>query len=74
MRFPFTSDTWVRMSQMPAAFRAQKRDVPNFVLFERLNDAVSVAQATAEMSAMADQLAKDYPTTNKDFHPVITPY
>ena len=40
----------------------------------RLRDRVTLAQARAEMSAIADRLARDYPESNKGFGILAEPY
>lgn len=52
---------------MPLAFPAAeiRRDNPSLVIFARLKDRVTLAQANADMSAITARLAAEYPATNQ---------
>ena len=52
---------------MPLAFPAAeiRRDNPSLVIFARLKDGVTLAQANADMSAITGRLAAEYPATNQ---------
>lgn len=55
-------DLWMPLS-IPAA--EVRRDNPSLIVFARMKDGVSLAQANTEMSAIAHRLATEYPATNQ---------
>src|SRR5262249_46453390 len=63
MQFPFNTELWIPLSQLPPGVRDQKRDIRNFTVMGRLADGVTPAQARAEVERVAEQLAKDFPAT-----------
>ncbi len=62
-RFPEETDLWTAL--VPDAL-AEKRANRNLGLFGRLADGATIAGARRELSAIADRLAKEYPSSNKD--------
>ena len=52
---------------MPLAFPAAdlRRDNPSLVIFARLKDGVTLAQANTDMTAIAQRLSAEYPATNE---------
>lgn len=52
---------------MPLAFPAAdlRRDNPSLVVFARLRDGVTLAQANTNMTAIAQRLSAEYPATNQ---------
>src|SRR6185437_159392 len=52
---------------MPLAFPASeiRRDNASLVIFARLNDGVTLAQANSDMTAIAQRLETEYPATNQ---------
>src|SRR5262245_23272163 len=73
-RFPQNTDIWVPRAQLPAETRDAKRNVRNFNVFGLLADGVTVEQARTELTSIGKQLAQDFPDTNKDLAPRVTPY
>ncbi|HEU5410585.1 MAG TPA: ABC transporter permease [Candidatus Acidoferrales bacterium] len=55
-------DLWMPLAFPPAEIR---RDNASLVIFARLKDGVTLAQANADMSAIARRLAAEYPDTNQ---------
>jgi predicted permease len=62
-RFPDHSDIWLPMALPPE--RWAQRDNHYLHVFGRLRRGVSIAEAQRDMSAIAAQLAGEYPATNK---------
>jgi putative ABC transport system permease protein len=69
-KFPITADLWVPLVNL-AGIAELKRDTRNLEAFGRLAPGVTVAQARAELTAIADRLARDFPATNKDVTPSV---
>ncbi len=64
-KFPQNADLWVPLVQMPR-LSEQKRDARNIEAFGHMADRVTLAQAQADVSAIAGKLRQDFPATNKD--------
>jgi putative ABC transport system permease protein len=62
-KFPNNEDMWT--AAIPDA-NSEKRSVREYTLIGMLKEDVSMAQARADMSAIAHRLAKEYPDSNKD--------
>jgi putative ABC transport system permease protein len=56
-------DIWIPMRQQPDL---ESRDSHNFWALARLKDGVSLEQARAEMTSIAENLARQYPDSNKE--------
>ncbi len=69
-KFPINADLWVPLAQLPGV-TDQKRDARDFQVFGRLAAGVTPAQARAELTAVANRLAHDFPATNKDITPTV---
>jgi putative ABC transport system permease protein len=69
-KFPVNADLWVPIALSPNLAEV-KRDVRYFQAFGRLAPRVTVAQAGAELEAIAATLAHDYPDTNKDVRATV---
>ena len=70
--FPLSHSLWV-------PFRASVRDYergqgPSIQVFGRLADGVRHSEAQAELTALGERLAADFPVTNANLHPEIRPY
>jgi putative ABC transport system permease protein len=74
MKFPFNAELWLPNSQFSAPTRARGRQDRIYMVFGRLADGVTVGQARAEMAGIGTQLAQQYPETNKDIVPTVTPF
>jgi predicted permease len=59
--YPVDSDAWFRMIERPAS---TSRSAHNYEVVGRMKDGRSVAQAQAELSAIAARLSDAYPTSN----------
>jgi putative ABC transport system permease protein len=69
-RFPVNADLWVPLAMLPNLADV-KRDVRYIQVFGRLAPDVTIAQAGAELEAIAANLAHDYPDTNKDIRATV---
>ena len=66
MKFPFNSEAWMPLAQLPPAVVNLGRGNRQLFVFGRLADGVTVEQAHAELTNVSRELARQYPTTNKD--------
>ena len=74
VQFPFTSEVWLPLSQMPPAMvRGGRRGRLN-IAYGRLADGVGVDQARGELSNIASRLASEYPDTNKGITAFVNPF
>lgn len=55
-------DLWMPLSFAPSDIR---RDNPALIVFGRLKDGVGLAQANADMGAIANRLSTEFPSTNQ---------
>jgi putative ABC transport system permease protein len=74
MRFPFNTDLWISVSQLPPELRDSKRGVRSFQVMGRLTAGVTVPQARAELQNIEDKLAHDFPDSNKNIKPTLMPF
>jgi len=63
--YPFVTEVWQPLSLAPALANP-KRGVRTVGVIGRLADRSDLARARAELEAIAAQLAREYPDTNKD--------
>jgi len=69
-KFPMNADLWQPLATI-ANLESQKRNARGLNVFGRLAPDVSYEQARAEMLAIGQRLAQDYPDTNKDVQPKV---
>ena len=69
-KFPQNADMWQPLSTI-ADLETQKRNARNFSSFGHLVPGVSHDQARAEMIAIGQRLATDYPDTNQNIQPKV---
>jgi hypothetical protein len=69
-KFPINADAWEPLAMLPNIADV-KRDVRYMQVFGRLAPGVTMAQAGAELDAIAANLAQDHPDTNKDIRATI---
>jgi predicted permease len=62
MQYPAATDIYLPFAPTPQ--QLADRTTRNYFVVGRLRDGIAVNQAQAEMRAVADRLAKDYPATN----------
>jgi putative ABC transport system permease protein len=62
MQYPAATDVYLPFAPTPQ--QLADRAARNYFVVGRLRDGIAVKQAQAEMRAIADRLAKDYPATN----------
>lgn len=58
---------------IPIAVDASERSAHNYWVVGRLKSGISVEQAQAQLTGIADRLAKAYPASNKDMDVHVTP-
>jgi predicted permease len=69
-KFPQNADLWQPLVAI-ADLETQKRNARNFAAFGHLVPNVSHEQARAEMLAIGQRLATDYPDTNQNIQPMV---
>lgn len=69
-KFPMNADLWQSLSTV-SNLPEQKRNARGLQVFGRLAPDVPLTQASAEMLAIGQRIAKDYPDTNKDIQPKV---
>lgn len=69
--FPVNHSLWIPLGTVGDASR---RDGPEIVIFGRLAGGVSLAQAQAELDALAARAAAAFPETDRHLRPVVQPY
>jgi putative ABC transport system permease protein len=63
-RFPMTAEVWQPLSLLPG-LATTRRDARTLNVTGRLADSITQEQARADLSAIAERLARDYPDTNR---------
>ena len=71
VQFPRNVELWLPLT---GGTNRPKRDHRDLQLFGRLGGGVSLEEARAEMSAIASQLAEQYPDTNRGVDAVVVPF
>ena len=66
MKFPFNSEAWLPLAQLPPAVVSLGRGNRQLFVFGTLPGGVTLEQAQAEFTTLSRELARQYPTTNKD--------
>ena len=74
VKWPFTSEVWMPMSQLAPAFRAQGRASRFLMGYGRLAPGVSLEQARSELANISTQLQTEHQDTNKDITAYATPF
>jgi putative ABC transport system permease protein len=72
-RFPVVSDLWQPLAHMPG-LATQKRDARTLSVFARLATGKELSEAQAELTAIAERLARAFPDTNKELRATVTPF
>jgi len=72
-RWPVNFELWLPLMSRPG-IEIERRDVRQLQAFGRLLDGATMAQAQAEMTAVATRLSVDYPATNRDVRPLVRPF
>jgi predicted permease len=70
--FPEHPDVWLPLQQMPG-LREAGRQARTLSVFARLRDTTTMEQANAELGAIGDRLAAEYPATNAGMAPSAEP-
>jgi putative ABC transport system permease protein len=71
-RFPMTAQAWQPLATMPDVITS-KRDARTIAVTGRLRSEVTVEQARAELTTVAEQLARAHPDTNRGIAPTVAP-
>jgi putative ABC transport system permease protein len=71
--FPLTGDLWLPLAHMPGV-ASGTRDRRVLTTVGRLAGSVTLAQARAELTAIAESLAVEHPASNAGVRPVIVPF
>ena len=74
MQFPFNSEVWLPLAQRPTAQTRAGRAGRLLMAYGRLADGMTIEQARSEMSGISEQLAAQFPDTNKGITAVVTPF
>jgi predicted permease len=67
--FPQKQDLWVPLVRTPAVQSRDRRDL--WFAFGRLSNGATLESARAEMTAIGERLAREYPATNRDYRPAV---
>jgi predicted permease len=71
VQFPANNDLWVPLVHMPAGVKPLNRDARNFPVFGLLKEGITIQQATADLTGIANRLANEFPATNKNVRPYL---
>jgi putative ABC transport system permease protein len=71
--FPLAADIWQPLAQMPGLFD-QPRDARVLNGVGRMADRTTIAGAQADLDAIAERLARQFPDTNSDVRSTVWPY
>jgi putative ABC transport system permease protein len=74
MQFPFNSEVWLPLTQRPTAQTRAGRAGRLLMGYGRLADGMTIEQARTEMAGISEQLAGQFPDTNKGITAVVTPF
>jgi putative ABC transport system permease protein len=74
MEFPFNSEVWLPLAQRPTAQTRAGRSGRLLMAYGRLADGMTIEQARTEMSGITEQLAAQFPDSNKGITAVVTPF
>jgi predicted permease len=74
MEFPFNSDVWLPLAQRPTAQTRAGRAGRLLMGYGRLADGMTIEQARSEMKGITEQLAAQFPDTNKGVTAVVNPF
>ena len=72
-RFPVIDKAWLPLATSPQA-RDRKRDARTLAVVGRIADGVTIPQARAELDAIAERLAREYPETDAGLRASVRPY
>jgi len=74
MKFPFNSEAWLPLAQLPPAVVNLGRGNRQLFVFGTLPDGITLEQARSEFIAVSRELARQYPATNKDLTATLDPF
>jgi putative ABC transport system permease protein len=66
MKFPFNSEAWLPLAQLPPAVVNLGRGNRQLFVFGTLPNGVTLEQARGEFTTISRELARQYPATNKE--------
>lgn len=67
--FPQKQDLWLPLVSTPRLLSRDWRDL--WFAFGRLAEGATLESARAEMAAIGERLAREYPATNRDYRPAV---
>ena len=67
--FPQKQDLWLPLVLTPNVLSRDRRDL--WFAFGRLAEGATLENARAEMAAIGERLARDYPDDNRDYRPAV---
>lgn len=70
--FPVRDFLWMPLRDRPTDF--ERGTGPNLIIFGRLADGVSIADARAELETMGARMASEYPDTHQRLRPQVSRY
>jgi predicted permease len=71
-RFPVTHDLWIPMLSNSLAYEPRKG--PGMRAFGRLAPGATLLEAQAELTALGDAIAAEFPATHEHLRPQVLPY
>jgi predicted permease len=74
MQFPFNAEVWLPLAQRPTAQTRAGRAGRLLFGYGRLAEGMTIEQARAEMASITEQLATQFPDSNKGISAVVTPF
>lgn len=70
--FPVRDFLWLPLRDRPTDF--ERGEGPNIIVFGRLADGVSIADARAELETIGARMASEYPDTHQQLRPQVSRY
>jgi ABC-type antimicrobial peptide transport system permease subunit len=74
VEFPFNSEVWLPLAQRPTAQTRAGRSGRLLMAYGRLADGMTIEQARSEMSNITQELATQFPDSNKGISAVVEPF
>jgi predicted permease len=71
-KFPFREEIWMPLEMNPTA--SERGEGPGYFVVGRLEDDVSVDEATAQLATIARQIELEYPEINEGIGAAVTPF
>jgi len=74
VEFPFNSEVWLPLAQRPTAQTRAGRSGRLLMAYGRLADGMTIEQARSEMTNITQELATQFPDSNKGISAVVEPF